>query len=151
MANSSKKIFNIYLRTKSWQLGNGKLAGFETKSWKVFDPKVGKFYPKKRVPALTQKFIARLVRIWPSLPVGHFGYRIQILRDSTHTIFGYSLNMVFGVIFDYFLGKIHDICYILLVVGRLMEKRSDNIKQTPTSGNLPLFKANFWNFRLPTR
>ena len=57
---SNKILNNVSYSHKVDFLTTEKLAGFKMKSWQVFEQKVGRFYPKNRVPPLIQKFIAGL-------------------------------------------------------------------------------------------
>ena len=57
---SNKILSNVSYSHKVDFLTTENLAGFKTKSWQVFKQKVGRFYPKNRVPPLIQKFIAGL-------------------------------------------------------------------------------------------
>ena len=57
---SNKILKNVSYSHKVDFLTTEKLAGFKMKSWQVFKQKVGRFYPKNRVPPLIQKFIAGL-------------------------------------------------------------------------------------------
>ena len=57
---SNKILNNVSYSHKVDFLTTEKLAGFKMKSWQVFKQKVGRFYPKNRVPPLIQKFIAGL-------------------------------------------------------------------------------------------
>ena len=57
---NNKILKNVSYSHKVDFLTTEKLAGFKMKSWQVFKQKVGRFYPKSRVPPLIQKFIAGL-------------------------------------------------------------------------------------------
>ena len=61
---SNKILNNVSYSHKVDFLTTEKLAGFKMKSWQVFKQKVGRFYPKNRVPPLVQKFIAGLSARW---------------------------------------------------------------------------------------
>ena len=59
-----KILNNVSYSHKVSFLTTEKLAGFKTKSWQVFEQKVGRFYSKNRVPPLIQKFIAGLFKLF---------------------------------------------------------------------------------------
>ena len=67
MTETSQILNNVSYSHKVNFLTTEKLAGFKTKSWQVFEQKVGRFYAKNRVPPLIQKFIAGLKSNCPIL------------------------------------------------------------------------------------
>ena len=56
---SNKILNNVSYSHKVDFLTTEKLAGFKMKSWQVFKQKVGRFYPKNRVPPPNSKIHSR--------------------------------------------------------------------------------------------
>ena len=56
---SNKILKNVSYSHKVDFLTTEKLAGFKMKSWQVFKQKVGRFYPKNRVPPPNSKIHSR--------------------------------------------------------------------------------------------
>ena len=61
MTETSQILNNVSYSHKVNFLTTEKLAGFKTKSWQVFEQKVGRFYAKNRVPPPNSKIHSRPV------------------------------------------------------------------------------------------